>query len=44
MCEKVGYKLSPANGWTGGVASDEEQASEWIKRLAANADTCSSVR
>ena len=39
MCEGVGYELSPADGWTGGSAMDEETANEWIRKLAANADT-----
>lgn len=39
MCEGVGYELSPADGWAGGSAMDEELAADWIRRLATNVDT-----
>ena len=39
MCEEVGYKLSPTDKWAGGSVMDEEKATDWIRRLAANVDT-----
>ena len=39
MCEEVGYELSPAVGWGGGKVMCEEEAADWMKRLAANVDT-----
>ena len=37
--EEVGYELSPAVGWAGGSMLGEEEAADWIRRLAANMDT-----
>ena len=39
VCEEVGYELSPARGWGGGKALIEEEATDCIRRLAANAGT-----
>ena len=35
----VGYGLSPDVGWGSGKVMNEEEATNWIRRLAANADT-----
>ena len=39
MYKEVGYKLSPAERWAGGSVIDEETATNWIVRLAANVNT-----
>ena len=33
------YELSPVYGWAGGKVMNEEEATEWIRRLAGNLDT-----
>ena len=39
VCKEVGYELSPSVGWVGGSVLGEEEATDWIRRLAANVDT-----
>ena len=39
MCGEECYELSPADGWVGGLALSEDEAVNWIVRLAANVDT-----
>ena len=39
MCGEVSYELSPARGWGGGKVLSEEEATDWMRRLAVNADT-----
>ena len=31
--------MSPAQGWGGGKVPSEEEAADWMRRLAVNADT-----
>ena len=39
VCSEVSYELSRAQGWWGGKALSEEEATEWMRRLHENVDT-----